>query len=333
MVAIADRVPVVAPVPGRDLLKGVFLDGVLAKLDISFWTGRRSLQSDDLGLERESIPNIFALGSKMIVPKKTVSLFGQIRSKADYILTQSSFPFPLSDARFIPYTALVNVMAWVEAEKVRFDAAVADFLTNYKSYHEALVAEYPAHKDALTRAFLPASRLTSKFGFRVALYSITIPQGMAAKVTKQSKATAQARRQAQAEQNAIAGLQQEYQVQMRAQMDEFLASSVKMLRERVNATVQSVAEKMEKGEVTGRGLKSLRQAIESFRNLNFMGDTAVETALFNLDQAMPESAGDLSEGSVIGPFAQALDAVGQTIKGNRISRVVERYGRKMMLEG
>lgn len=315
------------PVSPKDI-SGVFLDGVLVKLQVSYWTGRRTLKSEDLGLSADSVPDIFTLGSKIIVPKPTISIFGQIRAKADYALTQSSFPFPLSDARFVPYTALRKVMQAVEVQKARFETAVEDFLSRYVEYHQELIAQYPDHGEALGRAFLSPDSLKARFGFGVSLYSITIPRGMRSKAITAS----QARRRAQAEQSAVLTIQQEYEAQFRQQMDDFLGDSVKMLRERVVSAVRDATGKMENGDFTGRSLKSLRQTISSFRELNFMGDNAVEAALNNLENTIPLNAGDLSDGSVMAPFARALEVVEQASKGNRVAKVVERYGRKMMLE-
>ena len=321
------------PVPGPQLTppmspQGPFLDGVLVKLQISYWTGRRTLSSEDLGLNAAAIPDIFALGSKMIVPKNTISLFGKVRAKADYSLTQLSFPFPLSDARFVPYTVLPKVTETLEEQKARFGAAVEDFLSHYTEYHQQLIDEYPEHKDALTRAFILPENLKTRFGFQMTFYSISVPRGMRAKVITGMRAG----REAKAKQNAIAAIQQKYEIEFKRQMDEFLGQSVVMLRQRVTGIVKSVAAQMEKGDLNNRSLKPLRQVIQSFRDLNFMGDNAVETALNNLERSMPVRAGELSDESVAMQFVKALDVVEQVAKGNKVARVVERYGRKMMLE-
>ena len=315
------------PTP-RTNSQGPFLDGVLVKLQISYWTGRRSLHSEDLGLNAEAIPDIFALGSKMIVPKNTISLFGKVRAKADYSLTQLSFPFPLSDAHFVPYTVLPKVMEALETQKVRFDAAVGDFLSHYAEYHEQLVAEYPEHKEALTRAFIPSESLKARFGFQMTFYSISVPRGMRVKAITGIRAV----REAKAKQDAIAAIQQKYEIEFKRQMDDFLGQSVVMLRQRVTGVVKSVAVQMEKGDLNNRSLKSLRQVIQSFRDLNFMSDNAVETALNNLERSMPVGVGELSDESVSMQFVKALNVVEQVAKGNKVARVVERYGRKMILE-
>ncbi|MDP2662055.1 MAG: DUF3150 domain-containing protein [Dehalococcoidia bacterium] len=312
--------------PAQDNASGLMLDGVMIVLHIPYWRGRHALTAQDLGVDPQDVPDIFSLGSKLVVPREALARFERIRAKADFLVSQFSFPFPTGSARFVPYTVWPEVMAELNGLRERFDKEVAQFVEKYDEYREAMADKYPEHAEAIRRAYIPVNKMHAKFGFSYTLYNIQLPRAVRYQAVEASQALAES----EARRRAMEQAEAQYRVQFDAQMDEFLSSSVGKLREAVGQSLANVATRMEKGDmVTQNSLGAVRRAISRFRDLNFVQDIEVEARLRELEALVPENSEKLKDAEVQAKFQQAVTAAMSTLVESDISEVTGEYKRRL----
>ncbi|MDP2663655.1 MAG: DUF3150 domain-containing protein [Dehalococcoidia bacterium] len=318
----------VSPEQEVDKATGLMLDGVMVVLHIPFWRGRQALTAQDLGVDPGEVPDIFSLGSKMVVPKEALARFERIRAKADFIITQFTFPFPTGSARFVPYTVWPEVMAELNGLKYRFRQETAEFIEKYDEYRQQMADKYPQHADAIKRAAIPANQIHSKFGFDYTLYSIQMPRAVRYKAMEAREAL----NESEARRKAMERAEAQYREQFDAQMDEFLSNSVGKLREAVAQALGNVSSRMEKGDlVTQNSLTAVKRAIQRFRDLNFVQDAEVEARLRELDEMVPEKSESLKNTDVQARFQAAIAAAMGSIVGSDINEVTGEYKRKLRM--
>lgn len=302
----------------------VFIDGVLVDLKISYWRGKAPLKPEDLGIDASSIPDIFSLGRKLIIPKESLAKFDGINARAAYLVSQFTFPFPTGHSRFVPYAVLPQVMEELTDLSKRFQEEVGKFVENYDEYRVLMVKKYPEHEAAILKAYIPRDRLHEKFGFSYALYEVTLPKGLKYRLTD-ARAV---KEESEIRQKKLQEAEEEYRRQFQAQMDGFLSGLVGKLRESVAEAAVKVSERISKGEMITKGsLDSLRRTIERFKALNFVGDSEVEEALAKLEAAIP--AEKVDSGTVQREFASAITTVMNTLVESDISTVTSEYKRKI----
>ena len=305
----------------------LFLDGTLIDLHISYWRGRRPLSADDLGVPSEEVPDIFKLGSKLVVPKGTLYAFDNIYSASFDIINKFTFPFP-TRARFIPYSVLEMVLSELKSKKAHFEHEVDKFVGNYDTYREEMIDKYPEHTLALTREYISAVELRKRYKYEYTLYEVSLPKGLRFKAVQERDAVEDAK----ARERALAQAEEEYRQQFQEQIDDFLAGSVGKLREAVGEAVVKLADRLQKGDAVSKGsLDSLRRTIDKFRTLNFVGDAEVETKLSELEQMIPESGKRFEESEFKSAFQMTLDSVSETLMESDISEVTGEYKRKLRL--
>lgn len=304
----------------------VFLDGVLLDVRISFWRGKKPLSPEDLNLRPDDVPEIFTLGRKMIVPKEAIARFESVGAQVNYLIDRWTFPFPTGHAHFIPYSVLPQIMIELNRLKGRFDERMEEFFTNYDGYREQMLAQYPEHRGALEREYDAVPELRRRFHFTWSIFEVSLPKNIRFEAVETSTAImdATARRQALEEAEAS------YKAQFDQELDDFLAQSVGMLREKVATVVAGVSERLKNGEVVNTStLKSVRDSIDQFRALNFMGDKPVEDKLNLLMTMMPDSPQQMSKEGFSKSFQQVLDAVVDAATTTDISEVTGEYKRKV----
>ena len=307
---------------------GLFLDGVLIETQISYWRGKRPLTAEDLGADPNDIPDIFTLGRKLIVPKDALAAFQKIEARSHYITEQFTFPFPTGRARFIPYSVLEGVIEKLKQAQQEFNYYTEQFFEHYEEYRQEFIEKYPDWKDALEKGYIGEPELRKRFKFGYLLYEVSLPKGARFKAVQERDAVDDAK----ARESAIKEAEEEYKAQFREQIDTFLVGSVAKLRAAVGDAVINVAEKLEKGDVvTSHSLNSLKNTIDKFRTLNFIGDTEVSTKLAELEALIPESGKKFEEEEFKASFQTVLDSVTNTILESDISVVTGEYKRKLRI--
>ena len=307
----------------------LFLDGVLMDVRLSYWRGKAPLEPEDLGLTKSDVPDIVTLGRKLIVPREAMRAFERISARANFITDQFTFPFPTGHARFIPYSVLARVLEELESLRTQFQDRVEDFFKNYEEYRSDMMEKYPEFEKALAEAYMPESELKKRYHMTWLLYTVSLPKGIRSSAIKASDAKVESA----ARQKALEGATREYQREFERQIDEFLGSAVGSLRAAVGEKVLAVSERIQAGEtVSVTALKGVREVIERFRTLNFVGDREVEDRLAELEKLIPESGKRFEDTAFKAQFAAALEKVASTVVESDISTVTGEYKRRIRTE-
>jgi hypothetical protein len=283
----------------------IFKDGVLVDVTVSFWSGSKALTADDLGLKEADVAEAFKLGKKMLVPAEVIRQFRAIESRARFAVEKGSFKFPIGNARFIPKKKFPAVLKKLKKCQFEYIQLTEQLVVNYEGYREEMIPIYqeaaetayiksqPAQKEFniddeedekghfinnfLMRisAFYPtAESLRSRFSLTWDVYEIALP--------RMKKADPQVVSDIQ-EKKDIA--MDEYRDQAHEKIGAFLDDVVKTMRTETLEVCNRVMERIQKGSVIkGRTLSSLKDFIENFKELNFVGDEVIEDQLASLER-------------------------------------------------
>jgi hypothetical protein len=268
-----------------------FKDGVLCTLHVGRWSGAKKLSASDLGLRPEGIPEFMRLGRKLLIPAEERNVFVQIEQNARNAMDRESFPFPVGGARFVPRKQILKVDQDLRGYKEGYQAAVVSFVERYQLIREEMLQRYSEHREKL-EPFYPASHWVERsFSFNWIVFEIGetgIRQGETVEVYER------------------------FRHNLREQFEKFLGEAVIDLRYQVQETCGKLAQRVEQGEVvTQQGLQSIKNIIQKFENLNFVGDVRIETELNRLKENINGvSAKDLRENNalnaLLGDIAQGV---------------------------
>lgn len=292
-------------------LTDIFLDGVLVDVDVSFWSGAKALTAEDLGLQDEDIADAYKLGKKMLVPAEVIREFRHIESKARRTVEGNSFPFPIGNARFVPKKKFDEVLNTLKECQVNYYELANKLVENYEQYREQMI---PVYKEAAENAFIQqipagiqtfsmedredrkqqfveqflqrirsyyptAEQARAKFSLNWNLYEITFPRGMDEADGEELALNAEKRRIAEAE----------YRAQIREKMSGFVSEVVSGLRQEAVEICNRIIGNIQDGKIIkGQTTNSLRNFVDRFKDLNFVGDTQVEQQLESLKKEFLE---------------------------------------------
>lgn len=306
----------------------VFLDGILLSTKIQFWRGKEVLKPVDLGYKDGELPEeIFSLGRKLIVPKTAIQAFLQIEERVRWVTDRFSFPFPTGHAKFVPYSVLPEVLAELTKEQDKFQKEVGVFTDKYAGYRQEILDRYPQWKDALQSKYESPASLMSKFVFTWSVFEIRLPEGLRVRAMDDKMALTEAK----ARREALAQAETQLKKQFQEQLDSFLGDSVKELRSRVAGSVAKIQEQLQAGKVNPQTLKGIKNSIESFKNLNFTNDTAVEQQLDALLGILPDKVDTFDNEAFTATFTAAAGAVMDAVRADDISKVTGEYRRRIRL--
>lgn len=282
----------------------IFKDGVLVSVHVSFWSGARALGAEDLGLKPEDITDAFKLGKKFLIPSSVIRGFRKIEGKARHIVDSNSFPFPVGSARFIPRKKFEKVYKDLLDFQGTYMKLVDELVENYDKYRQEMIPIYEqaaevafinqtpematfgpdydrdADRKAFKEAFLrkletfypPAESLRKRFSLDWDVYEIAVPR---MKQTSSEVVLEEEQKRSMA--------QQDYQKQIHAKIGSFVEDVVKVLRcETVELCDRITKSLRDKKVIHGATLSSMRNFIDRFQGLNFVGDNQVEKQLDSL---------------------------------------------------
>jgi len=281
----------------------IFKDGVLVDVNVSFWSGSKILTPEDLGLKESQVAEAYKLGKKLLIPQEVIRSFRAVEGRARRVVEENSFPFPIGHARFIPKKKFIKVLEVLKECQVQYNSLVETLITNYNSYRDQMVPIYQqAAETAFTsqepseqtfsiedreakkiefmslflariQSFYPdAESLRNKFSLSWDIYEIAMPKMKKVEDIAIEKAETQ---------RAVA--EEEYRVQAQQKIGGFIEEVVNTLRQETVTLCNHVATNIQEGKVVkGQTLNSLRDFVEKFSELNFVGDSRIETQLENL---------------------------------------------------
>ena len=298
-----------------------FRDGVLLTLNCSKWSGAKKLEPSDLGLSPEDIPDFMRLGKKLLIPENERNSFTQVENNARNFLDRWSFPFPVGGARFVPRAKLMDTAAHLEQYKALFQSTVLSFLDRYEQIKREMLQNYPLYADKL-EPYYPARNLVErKFSFTWAVFEISD--------TSMSETTSQ----------EVIEAYNRFKAELQEKFDAFLQDVVVDMRATVAESCENLSRRMINGDlVTANTLKSVKDTIEHFQELNFIGDRSIDAHLAELRQHMnghdpKELAKDLRDNETLrrelGNIAHKIAEQASNL--NDVSEVTGQYKRSLDL--
>lgn len=280
----------------------IFKDGVLLDVNVSFWSGAKILKAEDLGLKEENVAEAYKLGRKMLIPEIVIRKFRALEAQARHIVKVNSFPFPIGNARFIPRKKFSKTTEALTKIRKKYDTQVEELIENYGRYRDEMIPIYAqaaetaflTQEDTQTlfniderekfkreyidqflnriQAYYPdAQSLKSKYSLEWDIYEIALPK------MKKSKAEDIIEEE---EKKAVA--LDEYRAQTQQKVGAFINEVVTTLRQDTVKICNKIATNIKEGKIVkGKTLNALRDFIENFSELNFVGDT-IESELEKL---------------------------------------------------
>lgn len=296
----------------------IFHDGVLVDVHVRYWTGAVHLQPADFGLTPEQVSTAMKLGRKYLVPEEIIKRFRTIESRARYIVESNAFRFPVGHANFVPKRRQEKVFGELEGCKQEYIQLTTDLIENFDLYKEQMRPVYQeaaekayensrpagvntfsiesqdAEKEEFIRSFLARidsyypepQTLASKFEVNWDVYTISLD----ASKTTASSALARMQMEDEAhlhELSSQAMREARHQLDVEAYKDQtqeriggFVDDVVKVLRSQTKNLCEEVANNIRNGQVvTGRTFNRIRDFIDKFQDMNFVGDSEVEEQL------------------------------------------------------
>jgi hypothetical protein len=290
----------------NDLSK-VFKDGILVDVNVSFWSGAKALTPDDLGLDPSSLPDAYRLGKKFLIPAEVIHKFRAVEGRARRVVEENSFPFPIGNARFVPKRKFGKVVEALKEHQTDYKVLIEDLINNYEKYRCEMIPIYKAAAEQafdvaqptgvqtfgiddreaektnyvntfLTRiyAYYPQPEsLRNKFALDWAVYEVAMP------MLKEGDTSLILANQE---------LEQEMINTAKTKIHSFVDDVVKSLRAETVELCSKVVTSIKEGKVIkGQTIKSLRNFVERFQELNFVGDSTVEEELNKLKSEFLDS--------------------------------------------
>ena len=272
------------------LLNALVREGVLIDVSIRYWRGTKKLNAEDLGLKAENVcERLISLGHKRLFPKERTATLALIESRAHAFIEHNTFPFLNGLAHFVPNAKLSEVTQALNTLEQDFWAAKRRFLDSYGTLRESAIQEWNAIAQRLVpdpqrllatieASFPPAATLERSFGFDTQLFQIAAPERLGLDLVAlgdQEQLIASRNQAAQAAADKI-----------RQQSESFIADCVASLREQTAQLCEEMLQSMQTatGGVHQKTLNRLIHFIDQFKQLNFVGDQAMEDQLERVRQ-------------------------------------------------
>jgi len=274
------------------LLDAICRRGVLVATSIRYWRGCKRLNAEDLGLNPTQVSDrLIQLGHKRLIPREALSAFSLVESRAHALVEGSSFPFLGGIARFVPNPRLAALTEGLDKLRDEFREATLDFVAGYSPLRDKAMEEWreaaqhlngSAERLLITieQSFPPASDITKRFSFDTRMFQVAAPESLRLEVSESVEQMEIADQRRRVAEDASKRLQSD--------LDGFIRESVTTLREEAARLATDVLATIDGGEggVHQRTLNRLTTFIESFRALNFAGDTQLESTLERFRQEL-----------------------------------------------
>lgn len=304
----------------EDVVSSAFKDGVLVRLHVSYPRGIERLAPEDLGMRPtpeavEHMRKALALGSRLTLPRRFTSGFKSVEQGAREALSRLSLSTLFG--WFVPCTTYGEWKGEFLARRDAFEALRDGLIGDYDAVREEMRALWlegapelwrmanggaePPEGHAETAAEGVVARmptldaLRTGYRFDQELSMVPMPSEAALDALAQDRA-----RRAVSMGAERAALVDEFERDIALEMGErksrmtgFCDSLQADLAERLLALAAKVHNDMVgRGALTARSAEAARKAVGRIRDLNFLGDAAIEGRLRDVEGAI--GAADLS---------------------------------------
>ena len=272
-------------------VQNLFRSGVLVEIHISMWTGQKALTPEDLGLDPTKVSDAFILGRKYLIPETAIAEFRTLDGQARHVLDTSGFSFPIGGARFIPKKKLNEVIEELQEYKVKYDALSDKLVQDYAQHRVEML---PVYREAASQAYFNTTPTTEEFsieGKEEAKKAFI--EAFLARVETFYPSVEALRSKFSLEWNVFEisapskteVANESWQKTVNAKMDAFVTDVVKTLRNEVVEACGKLHKRLVEGKVIhGNSLNALKDFIARYREMNFVGDTSIESQLNALEK-------------------------------------------------
>ncbi len=319
------------------LLDVLTREGVLISVSIRYWRAAKKLQAEDLGLNPDDVTDrLISLGHKKLLPREALARFALIESRAHALVDANTFPFLNGLGHFLPNRKLEEVTGKLRALEGDFQAAQADFVSQYGRLRTQAVREWNIAAGRLVSdpteivagieaAFPRPDRMDRYYGFHINLFQITAPERLQTELVALSdqQDIIRARREAaeQARRQIIQGV------------ETFVGDAVASLREQTAGLCDEMLKSFREGKsgVHQKTLNRLLEFIEQFKALNFAGDAELDARLEEvrrvyLTRTAEEYRDDSKARQRLTTGIQQLAEAARELAGRDAHEIVQRFG-------
>jgi len=268
--------------------KILFDKGILMSLYIGRWAALRKLRPDDMLLEKIN-EEAYYLGHKKLMPKKAMEKLVTLEGKARTALAKRSLDFPVGGGRFVYYKTLDDVLKVLQDLRKQWDAEVEQLITDYPNMREEQLKTLDAQAENLAKEELkktadpvaqkvrwqeleswleiqrkenrelypPIDQLKNKFPFEWRIFNVSAPTGMEQMSTLSAEQLVAAQKK----------LQQD--------MEVWVKDAATLMHKALGEAAAQAKQLLEKhGKLNPKNLKPLFEAFESFKAIDFTGESA-----------------------------------------------------------
>lgn len=268
------------------MLERIFKDGILVDVNIRAWTGSLALTPSDLGLKETEVATAYHLGRKFLIPEEVIREFKTLDGRARHAVERASFPFPIGATRFMPRVRFEKVEEELLEIRRDYMAQVDSLIEHYEEYKAKMIPVYQqASEQAWSKQQSAGVQTQSPEELEKAkteyletfMTKIRAAYPTADYLRGCYSLTWDVFKVAPSEEDA------KYNQQIKDKMESFIGDVVTSLRQETIDLCTKISTNIAGGKVVrGKTLNSIKNFIERFKSLNFIGDATIETQLESL---------------------------------------------------
>ena len=285
-------------------LERIFKDGVLVRVHVGGWSGKRELTPGDLGLKADDVVEAFNLGDKSLFPDEITAAFKKIENKGRNTVKRASFDF--GDADFVPKSKFGEVIKTLKELQTEYMSLAEEISepTRYEAIKQQMI---PIYKDAAEKAFEKLNPEVQEFGIsedietkrinreeiksefvgkfldaHIAQYPLASSLRARFYFTWTTFKTALPEMELTDSEDVLAQQEarEEASRQRNEQLGKFVGDVVSSLRKETVNVCGRIAKAIREGKVIrSTSIDSIKTFIERFKSMNFVGDQTVEEQL------------------------------------------------------
>lgn len=160
------------------------LNGLVAiSPDITIWSGKRKMQAEDFGINKNELPpaEISDLGAKKLCPPERMRIFLALKARCVTLLDRHGIKF-ITSSWLVPK----DIVDELETIKLEFQKEKALFLADYSAIVQDWIARHPQWETMLASSVPSVDYVSSKllFGWKSFRFSIAKDSNIAGDVAK-----------------------------------------------------------------------------------------------------------------------------------------------------
>ena len=148
----------------------ILANSIVLNPAITIWTGEAWASNDEIGVGEEIKP-VLKAGRKKIFDPEKLSVFRTLKTSAFSLCRRYGVKF--LGSYLVSNTELDRLIAKLSEYKVKWDAAMQDFLNDYEAECDRWVAQNPGAEEFLRSSMLSVNEIQRKFNFGWQTFTIS----------------------------------------------------------------------------------------------------------------------------------------------------------------